>query len=449
MRRGAHSGGQRHCTAAFDRTPFRASHMIPRVMTIERAATSESAPHGGPLAGIRVLDLAGESGVFTGRQLAELGADVIRVEPPGGDDVRRRGPLIDGEEGPERSLYHQHFNAGKRAITLDIEHSEGAAMLRRLADRVDLLIETRAPGEMDALGIGFEALRNTNPALIYVAITPFGQQGPMRHYRANDLVSVASSGLMYLNGFPEQPPDGPGAEQAYHMGSVAATAAAMVALVGRDRDPAGRGCRVDISLQEATAMSTLQTANANSYSWHREVPPRRGMTGLGGGCSLFRCRDDRWVSFVIPPPFWDGFVAWTGERGIESPLAEPQWRELAFRTANGAAISAAVEQLATQYDRADLFHEGQRRHMLVMPVNDVDDLLADEQLRSRGFFVERDHPTLGRTLTDTGVPYRFSETPAGIERHAPLLGEHNDEVYAGLLGISGEALAALRESGVV
>ena len=225
----------------------------------------------GPLADVRVLELAGEIGVYAGRILAELGADVIRVEPPGGSPVRRRGPFLDGREDRERSLYHLHFNVQKRGITLDIRRPEGAEIFRRLAAVADVILETAAPGEMDAMGVGYEALREVNPALLYTTVTPFGQTGPMRNYRGNDLIGAAMSGLTWLNGFPEDPPNQPGTEQAYHMASLVA------------------------------ASTTLQHASANAYTWHRQIPARRGLTGLRGGRSLFQCADGRWVSFIILP----------------------------------------------------------------------------------------------------------------------------------------------------
>lgn len=408
---------------------------------------AESRP--GPLADVRALDLAGESGVFAGRLLAELGADVIRVEPPGGDAVRARGPFVDGQPGVERSLYHQHFNAQKRGITLNIHDPRGSDLLRRLVRRCDVLIETGAPGELDALGLGSATLRGEQPGLIYLSITPFGQEGPMAGYAANDLIATAMSGLMYLNGFPDEAPAVPGAEQSYHMGSLAAVVGALLALVGRDRDAGGAGRDVAVSLQEAASMTTLQTANANYYSWHREVPGRRGLTSLGGGRSLYQCRDGLWVSFVLPPPFWDHFVAWLDEEGIEHDLAGEQWRELRYRTQHADTVSDAVAALAERFDRAELFHEGQRRRLLVMPVNTVADLVADKQVRHRGFFTEIAHPELDRTLVDSGVAYRLAATPARLDRRAPLLGEHNDAVFGELLGLAEDERAELSRVGVI
>ncbi len=403
----------------------------------------------GPLADVRVLDLAGEIGVYAGRMLAELGADVIRVEPPGGSALRRRGPFLDGREDRERSLYHLHFNVQKRGITLDIGRSEGAKLFRRLAAVADVVLETAAPGEMDAMGLGYEALREVNPALLYTTVTPFGQTGPMRNYRGNDLIGAAMSGLMWLNGFPEDPPNQPGAEQAYHMASLVAASTTLVALCGRDRRGGGSGQRIDVSMQEAASMATLQHASANAYTWYRQIPARRGLTGLLGGRSLFQCADGRWVSFIILPYRWDGFLAWLVDEGIDSVATAEEWRDPAYRIAHGEQLAAIVESLVSRYSRERIFHEGQRRGLMVMPTNTVADLAKDEQLLARDYFVDLEYEHLGRTLRDTGVGYEFSGTPVRIARRAPLVGEHNTEVYGELLGMSERELLELTAAGIV
>lgn len=409
--------------------------------------SADPAPDG-PLADIRVLDLAGEIGVFAGRMLAELGADVIRVEPPGGSAVRRRGPFLEGEVGPERSLYHLHFNVNKRGITLDIRRQQGAEVFRRLATVVDVVLETFAPDEMDGLGLGYESLRELNPALLYTTITPFGQIGPMRHYRGNDLVGVATSGLMWLNGFPEDPPNQPGAEQAYHMASLVAASSTLVALYGRDGRADGDGQRIDVSMQEATSMATHQQASANAYTWYRRIPARRG-AGTGRGITLFRCADGRWVTFGVPPYRWDEFLEWLADENIESEVFADEWRDQAYRLEHLDELSTAIETLVERYPCDHLFHEGQRRRLLIMPTNTVAELVDDEQLRARDYFSEIEHETLGRTLVDTGVAYELGETPARITRPAPLVGEHNADVYRGLLGMSEAELAKLQTAGIV
>jgi benzylsuccinate CoA-transferase BbsE subunit len=407
---------------------------------------ADPVPAPGPLSDVRVLDLAGEAGVFAGRLLADLGVDVIRVEPPQGSAVRRRSPFLDDVAGLERSLYHLHFNANKRGITLDISRPEGIDLLRRLAAVSDAVIETAPPGEIDALGAGYEDLRAANPALLYVTITPFGQQGPLRNYRGNDLVGAASSGLMYLNGEPEDPPNQPGAEQAYHMASLVAASALLIALYGRDRRWPPSGHRIDVSLQEAASMATLQTASANYYTWYRRVPQRRGLSVFGGR-HLFQCADGRWVSFVIMPYRWDDFVRWLRDEGIESEVCGEEWRDPAFRAQRPGAATPAIAELASRHPRDYVFHEGQKRLISVLPVNDVSDILEDPQLRSRDAFVR--YEVEGREMLDSGPVPRMSATPLSLWRQAPRLGEHNEEVYGGLLELSAARISALRDGGVI
>lgn len=403
----------------------------------------------GPLAGLRVLDLAGEPAAFATRVLAELGADVVHVEPPGGDRLRRRQPFLGGEEGIERSLHHLHFNAGKRSVVLDLEAEGGRDALRELARSYDVLVETATPGVMEGRGLGYEELRAINPELVYVTVTPFGQDGPLRAVPGNDLTAVATSGLLYLNGFPDDPPVRPGAEQGFHMGSLVAVATLLVALVGRERDPARGGHRVDVSLQAAASMATLQTANANLYTWHGAIPRRQGIVSQSGTRAIFQCADGRWVSFVVPlgaPALWDAFVEWVTEEGVGEVFAEPGWSEAAYRAAHAAEAADAIDRLCAKHDRAHMFHEGQRRRMLVMPLSTAADLVESEQLAERGFFNRVRHEALGRDLVDVGPPYHFSRTPTRTDLRAPLLGEHTQAVISQLRGTGSQRDTPVRSA---
>ncbi len=397
---------------------------------------------------MRILDLAGEAGVFAGRLLADYGADVIRVEPPGGDAVRARRPFLEDVAGPERSLYHLHFNANKRGITMDIRRAEGAALLKRLAATADALIETAAPGEMDGLGIGYESLRDVNPALVYATITPFGQDGPMRDYRGNDLIGVAAGGLMYLNGDFQDPPNQPGNEQAYHMASLIAASGLLMALHGRARREGGAGHRIDVSLQEAASMATLQTANQNAYAWYRRVPARSGIRVFGGR-HLHQCADGLWISFVVMPYRWDDFVRWLKDEGIESEIWGEAWRDPAYRAGRNGPTAAAIEALAAKHTRDEMFHQGQKRLISVMPVNDVKDIVEDRQLNDRGFFAGMEHPEGGKALVDAGPVALMSATPLRVWRPTPRIGEHNRQVYGGLLGLSEDEIGDLARRGVI
>ena len=397
----------------------------------------------GPLADLRVIDLADESGAFAGRMLAQLGADVIRVEPPEGDPIRARAPFVDhavdaahGDSSAQVSLYHEHLNAGKRSIVLDLGSFEGRTTLLRLAATADLaVLAGPTAGTVEPA-----ALRATNPSLLITTIAPFGE-GPPADYSGSDLIAAASSGLMYLNGMPDDPPQAPAAEQGYHMGAIAAVAASLVALVGRDRDARGAGRDIEISLQEAASMATLQTANANMYTWHGQIPRRIGMTGPLGGRGIFECADGRWVSFTVPlnaPHLWQGFADWTREHGIGDRFDDERWADETWRLGQLNELCEVIADLCARLDRPTVFTEGQRRRLLVMPVNDAADLLADEHLNAREFFQERSRPGGGAPLRDAGSPFRFS-TGRSTLTAAPTPDQHRQEIEAELAAAEASA----------
>jgi benzylsuccinate CoA-transferase BbsE subunit len=401
----------------------------------------------GLLDGIRVLELGDEPVLFAGRMLGELGADVVLVEPPGGHAARRRQPFLEAPPLNEaaqagESLYQLHFNAGKRGILLDESTEEGAATLRRLVGGADILLLTGTREVLAERGLDYASLSAAHAGLVHVSVTPFGSDGPMREHRANDLVISAMSGLMCLNGMPEDPPNLPGAEQAYHMASLVAASSALIAIVGRQADPEGRGREVTVSAQEATSMATLQTANANHYTWHGAVPKRNGLGGHSGR-NLFQCADGKWISFTIPVgqgPLWGNFVQWLDDAGVPHEFTE-EWFDPAFRQPRQATVHEAIERLVGGLPRDEVFHDGQRRRLLTMPVNDVADLFEDEQLRARDFFKPLAHPDLGRSFEIPGPAYHFSAAEAGITRAAPRLGEHTREVLEEWLGATSEGVA--------
>ena len=379
-----------------------------------------------PLDGIRVIEVAGLPSAFAGRQLAELGAEVILVEPLSGAPSRHRVPYLGGEPGLERSLHHLHFNAGKRSVVLDLAGAEGAEQFRRLVEAADALIESADLGAMDRLGLGYEQLRERNPALQYVTITPFGQDGPLAGYRGNDLIGAAASGVMYLNGFPEDPPNAPGAEQAFHMASLAAVSTLLVALVGRDRGDGGH--RIDVSIQEALSIATLQTANANFYTWHQRIPRRVGAGSTLSARSLFQCADGKWISFTVPigaPAIWPNFVGWLEEEGIVE-AGDERFTDPSVRAEQPQLVSQMVAEICSRHPRKHVFNEGQRRRMLAMPVNDARDLVEDEHLKARDFFASSTVPQLDRELTDVSPAYHFTATPAARGLVAPVLGEDEE-----------------------
>lgn len=400
----------------------------------------------GALEDLLVLDLASELTAFCTKVLADLGAEVVRIEPPQGERLRYRAPYYHSVPHPEGSLHHLHFNANKRGITLDITHRQGADLLRRLIETADVLVEAYAPGYLASLGLGYGHLQAINPRLIVVSITPFGQESPYSQYLATDIIGEAMGGQMVINGFLVDPPVVAGAEQAYHMTGLVAAAGTMLAVTARDASPERGGAHVDISMQECVAMTTLQTANANYYAWYGAIPRRRELAPHM--VNFHRCQDG-WVSFFIQPVNWGSFTAWLQELGIETEVRGEVWADAYYRVANPQPVAKAVADLCSRFTQQELYHEGQRRGMLCMPINSIADVVADLQLNAWGAFVDVDYPELGECLRDVAPPFHATETPPRLRRPAPRLGEDNEAIYRERLGLSASELDALRAEGTI
>src|SRR5262249_4902582 len=213
----------------------------------------------GTLHGLRVLDLTGEIGFLAGTLLAELGADVVKVEPPGGDPARRRPPFWDGVEDPERSLLWLALNTSKRGLTLDLDRAAGRALFLRLVERRDIVLESAPPGAIAARGLGWDVLHAHNPRLSLCSIPPFGQTGPHAGWRGSDLTVIAMSGTLHCTGDPDRAPLRCALPVSYYHGSIEAAAGVAFALLARERT--GEGQHVDVALQEAMLMPNIATAS--------------------------------------------------------------------------------------------------------------------------------------------------------------------------------------------
>lgn len=400
-----------------------------------------SPPQVAALEGIRVLDLANESAVFASRILADLGADVVRVEPPDGGSVRSLRPFLEDTPGVERAFYHLYHNANKRSVTLDVAQPEGAGLLRRLASAADVLIETETPGRMSALGLGYADLRALNPRLIYVSVTPFGQDNVWADRGATDLIAGAAGGLVYVTGQPEDPPVHGGIDPAYKMASLAAAAGVMFALTGRDLDPAGDGGHIDISLQEAVMMSTLQTANINIYTQEGRVPGRPGISGA------YECADGKWFAMNVRVERFGALLDWAREAGVETDLTEAD-----FPTASAGGVGGPnrltefVAQLAKATPRDEFVSRAQGLDMFCLPTTRLNELAGIDHYQFNEQFISIPQEGLGRSLSFVRSPAdSFGDVPL---RPAPALGAHNSEVF-GELGLDASALEDLRSRGVV
>ncbi len=416
----------------------------------------------GPLSGYRILDLTGVSGQFCGRLLAGLGAEVIKVEPPGGDESRRIPPFYRDEPHPERSLVWWVLNAGKRGLTLDITKPQGRDLLRRLAALSDAVIESAKPGVMAEAGLDLPALRKVNPTLVMTSITGFGHDGPYRDYEWSDIVCMALGGLMHLLGEAERPPVRMRPPQAYLTSNVQAATGAVIALYHRTRT--GRGQRVDLAIQEAVTFNLNGPGSIVSF-W----------TLLGQ--NIGRCGDRINFGHVRPRvlvPCKDGYTANAGgiwgrnfppllqvlqAEDAAGHLSDPKYLTAStypslpgqWRPSDEESDAAAMvfQRWQMRHTKAEIFKTAVENALYIYPVNTPADIVADVQLEERGFFESVRHPAFDRPAVTTGAPFRYSESPWVSGSRPPLLGEHNEQVYAGLLGLGPKERAGLKKAGVL
>ena len=401
----------------------------------------------GPLAGIRVIEWGNlVSAPFCGKVLGELGADVIKIEPPGmGDEGRARGPFPGGVPHPERSGLFLFANLNKRGITLNMESGEGRNILGRLLETADIFVENRPLAALEALELGYESLGAAYPHLVVTSISPYGRSGPYRHYQGTDLTANAMSGLSFGTGHPHREPLTTPLRQASYLAGVGAAFASIVALLGRDLT--GRGQLVDVA--EAQVIGTLLTG------YHLPTYIYRGVAGFRSGN---RMRLGLFPNCVLPCK--DGYIC------IDAPqmeqyrrfldlLGEQEWMETP-RYRDRRAMSDQYPEEAEALI-APWFMERTKREILeacladripCVPVQTFDEAMADPQLSSREFFENVAHPESG-TYRYPGQPYRFSGSQTRLARPAPTLGQHNEEVLAGELGISSSDLERMSQDGII
>lgn len=421
------------------------------------------------LSDIRVLDLSGEMGMYCAKLLADLGADVIKIEPPGGDPSRRLGPFYHDEPDAEKSLSFFYFNTSKRGITLNLEHGDGRELFRRLVRKADVVVESFSPGYLDGLGLGYQGLCQIRPDIILTSITGFGQWGPHAHYKAPDIVGLAMSGVMWLAGCIDDPPNLPHGSQGYLSASIQAAAGTLMALYHRDLTSEGQ--QVDVSLQEA--ISIAQETAIQTWDMNQLVRTREGARRLGiiiPGIGPYQCKDGWVFAFVGTPggASWSELLAWMIEQGAAEDLVDEPNRSLAENInmpfITGLMLDPAtaiekvqelqhIEEVLVRFfaarSKSYIYEEGQSRRLLIGIVSTPKDLVENRQLTFRQFFQAVRHPELNDTLQYPGPPVRLAETPWRISRRPPLVGEHNREVYCGELGLRPEDVALLYARGAI
>jgi crotonobetainyl-CoA:carnitine CoA-transferase CaiB-like acyl-CoA transferase len=417
------------------------------------------------LQGVKVLDVGHFiAGPWCSRVLADLGADVIKIErPDGGDPLRKYGPFPDDIPHPEKSGLFLFLNINKRGVTLNLKTESGKAILRELVKWADVVVENFAPRVLPSLGLSYQELSELNPRLVMTSITNFGQAGPYRDYKATDLVLYAMGVIMHISGVYEREPLGHALEQAQKTAGRTATAATLAAIYQQQRD--GKGQHIDHSIMESMNFSLAGTNNLYAYMG--------AVTGRGpkaeykkffspvalGIPALFPAKNG-WVSFSAPGGPRPESLSILAEL-LEMPeLNDPKYH--ATDPATESEVERMVYARTLELEKEPLFHRGMGRTVargstpgggagrrtIVSMVQTPQELLGNEQLHARDYFVTLDHPVAG-TYTYPGRWYTMSESPIRFQRPAPTLGQHNQEVYGQVLNYSKQDLVYLGKTGVI
>jgi crotonobetainyl-CoA:carnitine CoA-transferase CaiB-like acyl-CoA transferase len=372
-----------------------------------------------------VIDLAGLPAAYGTMLLAGLGAEVVKVEAPGGDPLRRMPPFLERVDPPENSVWFAYLGQGKRSVVIDHDTAEGRKQLADLVAGADVVVESDVPGRWDDL-------RVANPHLVWTSITPFGRTGPRRGWRGSNLVAWAASGVLYVNGFPDRPPVVPAGpvQLACQLSALNAAASVLLALRARAGHPAGHGQLVDLSIQEC-CVAISPESGAPLYLddlVHRARPGnRRDLTRPFG---LYPCKDG-YVSFlVLQPAHWRAMSQWIFDATGNDVFLDETFTDLVVRREAMEFVDEWTEAVTLPLTKLEVFVEGQRRGIPCTPVNTVADLLVDPHLASTGFFEASEHPAIG-SFRRPGPPFRDNHGWWSLDR-APLLGEHSAEILQSL-----------------
>ena len=409
----------------------------------------------GMLSPYRVLDLTDNKGWVCGKLLGDLGADVIKIEPPGGDPGRNIGPFYRDEVDPNKSLYWFACNTSKRSITLNLEKQEGKAIFTKLLAGADFVLESFDPGYLDKLGLGYRDIEKISPRIIMLSITPFGQTGPYRDWKSTDNVLWALGGVTLQYGDEDRAPHwiGHHPQVTFHAGTEGATAALMALY---QRHISGEGQHIDFSMQECATRG----ANLFLCSWDiLKVNPKRGLqTGLNVRTRrVWQCKDGYviWMFMTGPQSRRTNgpLVDWIDSTGMANDfIKEFEWESFDLRTVTQDTIDRiyeVTEQFFMAHTKAELFDGAVKRRIMLYPVATTKDIVENVQLNSRQFMQPVTHPELNTTISYPGSFAKASLMPPKIRRRPPLVGEHNQEIYEEELKIPSTEIQILKQKGVI
>ena len=389
------------------------------------AATQTHHPPPQPLDGVRVVEIGGwVSAAFAGKILADLGAEVVTVEPPGGGALRRYGPFPGGKPGPNQSGLHLYLGTNKQSATLDLEQGEARSRLRHLTAGADIVIHDTSPAEAERLGITYDALRAGNEGLIALELSPFGQTGPYAGYKGFEINAAALGGVIMQLGLPGHPPLNPPLFIGHYQAGLTGAMAVMVALTSRAR--LGGGRRIDLA--EADSWATFHTGNGVvQWLFGDRRTMRHGRRVAGGPYpnTILGCEDGEIRLQAMTKREW---------RRIIDMMGSPAWADdprfqdrLKMNDLYADELDGLIADWLSTQTKDELFQKFYDFGVPFTPVNTAADFLHHPHLKARSFFVEVEHHKAG-TLRQPGPPYKFAKTPCRIRRPAPLLGEHTDQV---------------------
>lgn len=399
------------------------------------------------LEGIRILDLTQIfAGPYCSMLFADMGAEVIKIEPPKGELIRDNPPLVkEGEGGPHdrsRSGYFLTLNRNKYGITLNLKHPKAVSIFKDLVKIGDIVLENYAPGVMKRLGIDYTVLKEVNPRIIMASISGFGQWGPYSERLSFDVIAQAMSGMMSITGQPDSPPTKVGTSLGDVNASVHAAFAIMVALWHRERTEVGQ--YLDISMQEA--MVSILEGGVVRWTVGKELlTPIGSMNPHEAPMAAFRCKDGYIIIATVGDEHWQRFC-----RAINRPdwAADPQYRTKRQRWERKYILQEEVEKITTQYTVKEVGEMMDRERVANSPILNIKEVVEDPHLNARGYFLEIEHPIIGKAKIP-GIPFKLSATPGKVERPSPLVGEHNEFILGKYLGINRAEVRKLAAEGVI
>jgi crotonobetainyl-CoA:carnitine CoA-transferase CaiB-like acyl-CoA transferase len=395
----------------------------------------------GPLSHLRVIDLTHYiAGPYCTKLMAGFGAEVIKIERiKTGDRMREIGPFFNNEPNPEKSIPFLVLNTGKKSITLNLKKDRGISILRRLVEDADVVIENFSPRVLPALGLDYDALRQINPRLVMTSISNFGQHGPYRDYQAEEIEMYAMSGLMYETGDPERPPLAAGPAVTQYSAGVSAYIATLVALF--QRQTVGSGQHVDISIQEA-AMNNIEVSLVESLHLD-QVRKRKNDQHIMVPWELYECADGEIALIGGPVRHWLKGARLFGEPEIVSE----KYRHILGRIENRREFESLLGKCVSQQTKQALFQAGQDRKLAFGVLSSLEEVAESPQHNHRQFFVNIDHPAVG-IQPYCNAPFKMPASPWKTIR-APLLGEHNLEIYRDTVNLTDAEIKQLKDEEVI